>query len=146
VLAIHSINPEEYEFISLIKTQTDLITAGGVTITLASPVDANGDITIVRGDDYKDIDGRALEWTISTAPSLVGSTCVFTARRGNSTVLTKSVTVVSATEVMMELDADDTTPLIPSTYRFDIEATLSNGNIVTIKFGEMVVTKDVTLH
>jgi hypothetical protein len=145
VLAIHSINPEEFEYISLIKTQTDLLTSGGVTISLGSAVDSDGDVTIVRGDDYREIDARALEWTVSNAPSLVGSTCVFTARRGNSTVLTKSVTVVSATELMMELDTDDTTPLIPAEYKFDIQATLSNGNIVTVKFGTLTVTKDRTL-
>lgn len=122
------------------------LTSGTTTIR-AIPYQTANNLRIVRGDDYKAVDDRAIEFSNAQWPDLAGATVKFTARYGTDT-LAKDGTVITATGtkvVRFELEAEDTNDLLITKYTFDVEATLSNGNIVTlIDSGEMRVIQDQT--
>lgn len=128
-----------------------LTSAGQVAVTVLGPVATSGDITIVRGDSYQ-LPERALEWQtadVAIWPDLTGASIQFSARRGNS-FLSVSGAVVTPTgvnkKIRVELTADNTDSLeVASTpYKIDIEATLSNGHVVTLVRADMYILPDLT--
>lgn len=140
VKAIAAINPEEAENTD-VKTSTRAV-AGSVTVS--SPVSAAGNITVVRGDDYKQVDGRALSFTLTNAPSITGATLKFTAvNRSTGTTLVLTPTVTSATAFYAEMTKAQTATLgLGAIHAFDVQATLASGNVVTLVTGTMTVVED----
>lgn len=133
--------------VAAIKAKTD--TLGAATVTVTSPVAASGDVEIIRGDDYSNLDGRALEWTnaAGTWPDLTGATITFTAEQSGKAI-TKAGTVIvptgAAQKVRVELTAAETI-IAAGTWSFDVQAALAtNGRIVTLLFGSLTVRADVT--
>lgn len=104
------------------------------------PIIHGTDITIFRGDDYFSADGRALEWTDASWPSLTSASVQFRVYRPGSTVFTKNATLIGQT-VRVELTSAETTLLPTSSY--DLQATLSNTHIVTLRDGKIYVRTDV---
>jgi hypothetical protein len=125
-----------------IKTKTDTISAGAMYVS--SPVLTNGRITLVKGDDYKNADGRALfaTTTFSNAPSLTGGGVTFKIKNGTA-VTTKSGTITGASACYVEMGTADTDALAVGDYAYDLEAALSNGDIVTLAQGTLTVITDV---
>jgi hypothetical protein len=127
------------------------LVAGGV-VSVVGPVPLGGNITIVRGDEYNNADGRALEWSTVAAtdwPDLTGATIVLTARNSSGGTLTKAGSVVTPggvnKKVRVELVAADTSGLTLglNEYSFDIQATLSpSGRKVTLVRGFITVLAD----
>jgi hypothetical protein len=130
--------------------------AGGAppAVTIVSPVVQGGNVQIVRGDDYANADGRALTFNISDPtgnglPSLTGATVRLKTglpNRPNLAVLNVIGTVVTATgttrTVRFELTSAQTAPLLPITYNFDLEATLSTNRVITLLQGQCIVLAD----
>jgi hypothetical protein len=115
-------------------------------VSYLGPVAPSGDVTIVRGDSYLAADGRALEWATAqegTWPDLTGASIKVTF---GATTFTGSVVVgTGATKrVRLELTAVQTSSLVRGRYDYDVEATLSGGNVVTLTQGEAVVLPGVT--
>lgn len=113
---------------------------GGV-VTSVGPVAAGGSVSILQGDDYKNADGRALQWTSTTWPNLTSATILMTAKQGAST-FTKSGTVVTPTgtaEVQIELTNVDTSGLAAGSWNFNVVATLSDGDKITLVHSTMTV-------
>lgn len=124
-----------------IKAKTDLITAGGTTVV--SPVAADGDVTIERGDDYAAADSRALEWTSSAWPDLTGATVVLKLSGALSFSATVPVAGVGSQTVRVEL-TDTQTLTIPAGVRtLELEATLVSGRIVSLVRGKATVRASV---
>lgn len=124
------------------------LSAGDVTVI--SPVDAaDSTITIYRGDDYKAAESRRLSWTSSawTAYNITGATILFSARykRATGALFTKAGTVLDATTVAVELTNAETLALglEGTTFAFDVQATLTNSDVVTLAWGDMFITPDV---
>ena len=147
---------------SVDKTLTDILTAtntiGGGKIVHRGPVASDGHITIVRGDDYNVASGQPLEWTDTGGlwPTLTGASISFTARikQANGTIgsvaLTTTGTVVTGSGTNKKVRVE---PLKASTaslaagnrnHRFDVQATLATGEVVTLVMGDMTVIEDIT--
>lgn len=118
----------------------------GVSYTVVSPIAQDGDsMTIVPGDDYADADSRAIGVTITgTQPAYTGatprlrmSTVSYDAVTGEdtTTVVTVTGTVVTATGatrvVKFEPTAADTSQLAAGVGTWEVEVTLTSGNVLT---------------
>lgn len=129
-------------------------------ITAVQPVSSDGTrLTLVRGDDYFEAEGRALAFSPEGAsdwPDISGATeILMTVRRrpealgsGLDTVLftqTDKVASRTSTSVTFELASVKTTVLVPlegrDTAKFDIQATIS-GRRVTLVTGLVRVVED----
>lgn len=116
--------------IDAVKLKTDLITANSITV--ASPVNSEGDIEIDRGYDYYAADGRELTWTDDdsiTWPDLSGATATFIV----GDYLEEECTITDPTgpaTITLELSAADTEllPLGPRPFR--IEVLLDNDHLI----------------
>lgn len=130
-----------------------------VIITYPAPP-VSGSLTLVRGDDYLALDARELTFSSSDWPDLTGATVRMTMRRraeafgSGSDPILLSVTDVPASRiagsgaqtVVFELINTDTTVLIPGTAagKWDVQATLAGGSIVTLAVDTVDVTEDQT--
>lgn len=135
--------------IAAIKAKTDLISAA--TLTVSSPVAENGDTELYAGDDYNNLDGRALEWSSSDWPDLTAATITLYLRAPDGSKFSKagSAPVVGSGSqtARVELTAAETATLIdwptPSTLR--LRATLAvSGRIVTLVTGVLTVAEDIS--
>jgi hypothetical protein len=116
---------------------------GSDEVTIVSPVAADSAVTIVRGDDYKAADGRALEWSGTNWPSLTGATILLTVRdQYDAQLLQKAGSVVDADTARVELLTTDTNLAIGTTHEYDVQATLSGGSVVTLVRGSFTVLED----
>lgn len=135
---------------TIIDALNALNEAGGVVMT--SPVATTGLLTLVRGDDYYSADGAALEWTSTEWPDLTGATIRFSLQRrstGTNAIDRFEGSVVTPTgtaKVRVELTAAQTDDLAPgkNLYIYDVEATLTGGNIRTLVHGQCDVIRDST--
>jgi hypothetical protein len=122
---------------------------GGTDVTISSVIAQDGTtITIVRGDDYNASDSRAITWTGNTAdqwPSLSGATLKFTAKNNmDSLTVTPTVTQPTGTQAFrMELTKTNT-EIMSGRYKYDVQATLSSGRVITLVVGEMIVKQTYT--
>jgi len=145
--------------ISILQVYSSLAD-GSITIATSNPIADDGSITIIRGDDYYNADGRALEWSTTNAttwPTLTGATITFTANKsasndnigGDTITATGSVVVDTGAnkQVRVELPSADTATLAIGVHGFcyDVQATLTNDHIVTLATGTMTVRKDQTI-
>jgi len=141
--------------IDTIDTNVDtLITRTAGTITVSSPVASNGDVTIVIGDDYSNDDGLALSWSISNPGSVDLTSASFSLvakeAAGSGTDWTMGNTYFTATTatgstLAFRAEPTDTltATLTEGQWPFQIEATLSGGNIVTLVDGTLYATEDI---
>lgn len=105
------------------------------TVTVTSPVLSAGRLSLVQGDDYKAADSRALIFTSSDWPSLTGAAISLELRNSpTATPTSYAGTATSATTAQIEL-AGTQTAVLDGAYRFDVVATLSGGNVVTLTNG-----------
>ena len=122
---------------------------GGTDVTISSVIAEDGTtITIVRGDDYSASDSRAITWTGTTDdqwPSLSGATLKFTAKNNmDSLTVTPTVTQPTGTQAFrMELTSTNT-EIVSGRYKYDVQATLSSGRVITLVVGEMIVKQTYT--
>ncbi len=118
---------------------------GSGQISTTSIVAGNGDITIHIGDDYNSADGRAIDWTDTNVswPDLTGAS--IKAKIAGASV-TGSVVVASGAgkKVRIEPTAAQTATMKPGQWPFDVQATLTNGRIVTLLSGIAIVQTDIT--
>lgn len=117
----------------------DLLGQGLTTIT--APVASGGDVTIIAGDDYLNVDGRALAWTSTTWPALTSGSAILTIKAQGIVALTKTMTVVDASHVRVDLTKTDTAPLGSGGYRLAVVATLADASIVTLVNAGLSVQK-----
>jgi len=135
--------------------------AASGTITVSAPVDASTNaLTITRGDDYLEAEGRELGFSSADWPDLTGATAIVLSLRkraantGRGSTLWATVAhraaglvVGSGTQtVEFEPDATDTADLEPGGAAgiYDVQATLASGSIVTLVTGSITVIEDQT--
>ena len=116
-------------------------------ITVVSAVDTAGAITLVRGDDYLASDGRALLFSSDAWPTLTDATImlrVAVPHAGEPTQIVEiAATVVDAQTIQVEITRGQTLLIGQGTRKYDIEATLSGGDVATLVTGEMKIEPDV---
>ena len=137
------------DHIAAIQAKTDPL--GGVPVTFVTPLNAQtGDLEIVRGDDYTIASGRGVpewsneDWTPLSLTTAQGIS--FRAKtRYSETVFSRAAEVLSDTQVRVELTAAETEwfAVGRDAYRFDLEAQLAGGEIVTLAQGKIHVVEDV---
>lgn len=114
---------------------------GSGQITTTSVVAQSGNVTTIAGDDYSNTDSRAIDWTDASVswPDLTGASILVTVKSGTTTLMSKAGSVVTPTgsskKVRVQPTAADTRAIPVGTYEFDVQATLSNGHIVTLLRG-----------
>lgn len=112
-------------------------------VTIVSPVSSDGTaITVLRGDDYLLTDNRALTFTGSTWPSITGASIALKVNFAG-TILSYTGTVTAADSCYVELTDTQTGAMATGTFDYDLEATLSNGSVVTLVQGQALVTPDI---
>lgn len=116
----------------------------------SDPVSAN--LTLVRGDDYYNADGRAIAFVDSSLnwPDLTGASVQLTLTpTGGGTAVTVSGTISSPTTnkaVRFDLSAATTGGLVigAGAYRYDVQAALTSTHKVTLARGSVTVFADYT--
>lgn len=125
---------------------------GSATVTVVNPVATDQTITIVRGDDYSSGLGNRPSWSSSTWPNLTGATVKWACRSRYSGELALSdiACVISnagqaSQTVTLPLARAQTSMLALGTrqYEYDIEATTTAGDKITLVRGEMTVLEDI---
>jgi hypothetical protein len=120
-----------------------MIGAGNATV--ATPLASDLSLTIIKGDDYLATDGRGIVFTSEAWPTLTGGAAKIKIQTGSSTITEIAATIPAAKSVLVELTAVQTGALASGTaYRYDIEATLQNGHVVTlVNRSRLTVKQDV---
>lgn len=135
LMAISAINPQESEYAD-VKTSTRLSNAGlPATVPVFSiPTDmTSGDAVTLRiTDDYKLSEGRNIDATSTGWPDLTSSTVTLNV----CNKFTKNLTIVAARQIRIELTRTELATIGGGRWPFEIYATLSNGNIITIVTGD----------
>jgi hypothetical protein len=113
-------------------------------------IDLHYELPLVRGDDYLGTSSRAVFFTEAEHndqeawPDLTDATVVITIRIAG-TPASVTGTVVSATGTkQLSFDIPGTTIALAGTGVFDVQATLSDGSIATLRSGRAVIFADVT--
>jgi len=111
---------------------------GAGSITYAGPVIAtNGQFSIVQGDDYRVADGRAVSFVVTNGPDLTGlaASCLLKIRRLKGFIASIQTTILnpgtSVQTLQFDLQSSDTATLDEGAFRYDIQATLADGHVVT---------------
>ena len=102
------------------------------------------DRTIVElkyGDDYYAADGRSIAFDLTGQPSITGATVTLIIKK--SPVLTFSGSVVTATQCRFEFTAVQIATIGVGYFEYDLQATLTNGHVVTLKNGVLHVAADI---
>jgi hypothetical protein len=118
----------------------------GANVNVISPVYLNGDIEIIRGDDYATPDSRELTWTDTSSiwPDLAGATLALSIYRKGVVELTVYSVSYSGGVLTAQLFSTDTSDLTPGTSYFDVQATLSSGRKATLVMGRVTIVRDYT--
>lgn len=134
------------EFTSNAMSQLRGVTA----IYVTSPVAEDGSLSLIQGDDYFNVDSRALEWIneAGTWPDLTAATVTLRLKRENGTPNSVAGTVITPTganqKIRVELTSAFTAQLEACAHwTFEVEATLSNGHDVTLVIGDASVTEQI---
>lgn len=117
-----------------------------IDVSVQSPVATDGLLSIVQGDDYAASENRQLSFMniAGTWPDLTGATVALVAQL-ESEFLQKAGTVISSTapqQVDVELTHEESS-LTPGYWDYHLEATLDNGNVITLQIGRMQVVPDL---
>jgi hypothetical protein len=138
----------------------DTATLGGSTVTVSAPVASNGVLSLVRGDDYLNAEGRVLQFSSATWPDLTAASAIVLSirKRASATGLGSTLRATVAHRaaglvagggtqtVEFEPSASDLATIDVGTAAcvYDVQATLASGSIVTLQTGAVNVTEDQT--
>jgi hypothetical protein len=114
---------------------------GTAQVTVTSPVTEDGEITLIYGDDYRTVDGRALTFVGTNWPTLTGGTVSLRVQAEN--VITISGMVTAAASCRVEVTSAQTISIGLGVWSYDLEATLTSGYTATLQQGTITVRRDV---
>lgn len=115
--------------IAAIKAKTDNL--GETTVTYTTPVLETGNVVIVQGDVYENVDGRRLEWQ-SASWSIAPTSTVALIIHG---VIPLVAARLSETSVGLELTSSQTLALPEGHYRFAIQEVQADEERITLLSG-----------
>jgi hypothetical protein len=113
-------------------------------LTVVSPIIENSVISVFRGDDYLASEGRAIDFTGTSAwPDLTGATVTFECAPitagVNEIEWSASVIAGDPVQVRVEATSTQTNELSRSGYVFYVRAVLASLSVVTLATGRLVV-------
>lgn len=113
------------------------------SIEVPHGVGADGATTIYAGDSYPYSAGRQLQYELMAmdVPDLTGLTVTWRV----AGKLAKTMTVVGEDAVYVELTSANTTAIGAGVYNFEIEATLSSGEVATLVRSQLTVLSDLSV-
>jgi len=128
--------------IAAIQLKTDTI--GALAVTVRSPVASSGTITLYAGDDYDATHGRSVDFSVAVAdvPDLAGATVNLKAKQATWTA-TACTSDGTDWTIVVEPDAAGTAALTWTQQSYELEATLADGDVVTLATGMLIVVKDI---
>lgn len=103
-------------------------------------------LQLIRGDDYKSEDNRQIIWKgkyENQWPNLTGSNIIMGI---GATKIVKECVVIQGSgiqEIHLDLTKSDTN-ITPGTYEYDLQATLSNNNVVTLLRSKLQIISSFT--
>jgi hypothetical protein len=103
-------------------------------------------LNIIQGDDYLTIDSRNILFNAETADQWLDLTESIVIIGICGTNINKECVVISPTDmqqISLELTSYDTN-ISQGTYDYDVQATLSNGSIITLFKGKLICSKSYT--
>jgi len=113
-------------------------------ITTVSPVAQGGEIELVRGDDYLEEDGRALEWIDENAAWPDLTEAVISLGISGSEFAGEVITGTGANKkVRAEPDAAYTSALAKGIRWYQVQAILATGSVVTLVHGRAIIREDL---
>ena len=109
-----------------------------------APISIEGEnLYLIQGDDYLNIDNRDLVFTSVQWVNLTGATVVFGVKNTNLLKQLSVVTVDDLQQLSLELTNIETS--IPQgSYKYDVQATLSNLSVVTLFRGSLEIIRSYT--
>jgi len=125
-----------------IKAKTDTI--GALAVTVSSPVAASGAVTLYASDDYDATHGRSIDFTVAVAdvPNLAGATVKLKTTQATWTA-TACTSDGTDWTIVFEPDAADTAAITDTRQNYELEATLADGDVVTLATGELIAVMDI---
>jgi hypothetical protein len=114
---------------------------GSNTITIVSPVADDGAISLIYGDDYLAADGRSLDFTGTTWPTITSATIALRVQAASA--LSFAGSVLTAASCRVELTSAKVASIGVGEWAYDLQATLSNGHVVTLAQDYVTVLEDV---
>jgi hypothetical protein len=134
VIAFHVIANTEDDLVSLF---------GAATVTIASPVAAGGLVTLHAGDDYSAEHARSINFHVTDAAHALGLDNVAAVVRFKATQATWAAVSVGSDAtgylVSFEATAEQTALLTLTRQPYELEATLADGDVVTLARGNLTV-------
>jgi hypothetical protein len=118
----------------------------GTSVNVVAPVYLNGDVQIIRGDDYATPENRELSWTDTSNiwPDLTGASFQMTISHHGVVEATISSVSYATGVLTAQLFYEDTHKLTVGKSLFDIQATLVNGRKATLVLGTVTIIMDYT--
>jgi hypothetical protein len=120
---------------------------GAASVTVQSPVAESGAVTIYRRDDYDATHGRELSFTVADASHSLALDNVAAVVKLKAEQATWTATSVTSTDtgyaLTFEPTAAQTAVLTQKRQAYELEATLADGDTVTLATGTMKVVDDI---
>jgi hypothetical protein len=138
----------EVDFTDILESLSQINTKiSSTVVNIISPLSSDGtSLTIIQGDDYLVGDGRNILFTGDIENQwvdLTDSTVVFGISDTSTLKEVSVVTPVGTQQLSLELTKENTS--IPQgSYKYDVQATLSNGSVVTLFRGNLEIIKSYT--
>lgn len=107
----------------------------------------DGTLTIVPADDYYAADGRSIDFTLTTGPSITGASVALAFRLagGGTNILTCTGSVLSSASLRFEITTTQSGVLTQGTYDYQAQAILSgSSHVTTVEQGTAVVLLNLT--
>lgn len=112
----------------------------GFDITLTNPVlSPSGNMIIYQGDDYFNVDGRAITFNLTNPPDLTGASVFLIIQD-----LEKEGVISDIDTIYFELDNEETTDFDSGNHQYDVNAILDNGHLITLARGFVNIVKNQT--
>jgi hypothetical protein len=138
LVGLYGINPEDFEYTDArISSRATGIGLSSNIITSLSSIEVNGDVQLRLSDDYYATEGRSIDITSDSWPSLVGASMTFEVAGQNNFI--KVMTLVNATTLRVELTNQELAYIGAGRWSYEVRAVLSNGHIVTLAVGNMII-------
>lgn len=122
---VGSIGKYIVDYLATIVAKTNLL--GGATVAVVSPVATSGDVTIIRGDSYLNVDGRRIEWSSTSWSIAAASTLLVIIQDVDALTATR----LSATSIGIELTTTQTAALPDGDFQFSVQEVKVGGERIT---------------
>lgn len=119
-------------------------TLGGATCTTTNPVASNGAISLSRGVDYLETDGRALSFaSITGFPSFASGTATLVLRYSTGaagpTYTCSIITPASPATIHCDVTRTQTSALTQASYGYALKVTLASASVIEVQRGTVTV-------